>query len=269
MDPSLFLGILPFVLEGEEFSDSPKGTLDAVTFSVVASRENWRSELEDLGIARLARLPISFGYYAMWVSDFKVSQLSPNTATIAVSCLGLLQEGEDKRKTTIAATSNRASIGPDSKPSGPLTDMTGAIIEQNLDGSQIVGSDGVLVWRQDFPSRIFGETTTSAPAWSIPIPRITLTSLYFTTLKPAENVAGTEVASEDMPAEIDAPGNPFTDEEWTYLNFRLNAKAGWLYDSRNIDPLFTGPATAAPGDPASGLWAVTDVISHYQGAEPM
>jgi hypothetical protein len=72
-----------------------------------------------------------------------------------------------------------------------------------------------------------------------------------------------------MPAEIDAPGNPFTDEEWTYLNVRLNAKAGWLYDSRNIDPLFTGPATAAPGDPASGLWAVTDVISHYQGAEPM
>lgn len=275
MLPSIYIGPLPLILDGQEITDSPRGTLDATTFDVLVAMPDWRASLADAGIIKNATLPFTMGYHSMWVQDYRLKEMGLLTARVAVSCLGLLVN-TDKRKTSIAATSSRQSIGPQDQKAGPLRDGDGNMVYFGLDG-YIMQEDGTGVPRQAYPKRIFGETSTKEfPAWSVAVAKITLNSTWFTTTRPDHSLVGTAIAP---PLEIDTPASNFTPALWENLQFRLNDPAGWVLDSRNIDELFLG-YTSPPDGPhytppatseafPTGLWAVTDTITHYQGAEPI
>lgn len=274
MDPSIYHGPLPLLLEGAELADTPVGTLDSYTFDILVESTDWRASLASAGIIKSTQLPASFAFHSMWAQDSKLKDIGPLTALVSVNAIGLLLPSE-KRKTTIAASTNRISIGPGENKAGPLRDMDGNPVKFDMSGYVVPEGGGTPVPRERYPSRIFGETSTEAPAWSIASAKISLTSTWFTTIRPDHLAVGAVIAP---PLAIDAPTFPFGPADWSDLQFRLNDPSGWVLDARAIDELFTGQADALtsphylppPSSEAypTGLWAVVDTISYYLVKDP-
>ena len=274
MEPSIYHGTLPLFLEGPELADTPPGTLDTYNFDVLVESADWRASLAMAEIIKGSQLPASFGFHSMWTQDYKLKEIGPLVATVSVAAIGLLQSTE-KRKTTIAAATNRISIGPGENKSGPLRDGDGNMVKFDMSGYVVPEGGGTPVPRTHYPRRIFGETTTESDAWSIATAKISLTSTWFTTIRPDHNAVGTVITP---PLEITAPTFQFTPEQWSDLKFRLNDPSGWVLDSRSIDELFVGradpsigphylPPTTSEAYP-TGLWAVVDTITYYFEKDP-
>lgn len=275
---SIYHGTLPLILEGEEITDSPNGTLDAITFEIaVGTEDTWRVLLAEAGIIKGRKLAgmagAAFDYHAIFVNDLRVKDRSDSKVIVSVNTLGLL-ENDQKRKTTIACQGGRATIGPQEIKDAALRDMDGNLVKMDLSGFIFDSETGTLVPRQNFPSRLFTDPPTESSAWSIAVPKVSLTSTYFTTLRPDQTEIGTVVTP---PIDIDPPAFPFGPEDWSGLRQRLNDPAGWVLDQRNIDELFIdgtlpdGPSFIPPPTSIAadrGLWAVTDTITYFMPWEP-
>lgn len=275
---SLYHGTLPLILEGDDLTDGPNGSLDALAFEIVVSAEgNWRENLADAGIIKNRKLQglaaAEFDYHAMFVNELRVKDRTDSKVIVSVSTLGLLQEDE-KRKTTIACKAGRATIGPQEIKDAALRDMDGNLVKMDLSGWIWDNEAGELIPREMFPSRLFLDPPTTASAWSIAVPKISLTSTYFTTLRPDQTLVGTVVTP---PLEIDPPEFPFGASDWSGLRQRLNDPTGWVLDDRNIEELFVDgtmpdgphfvpPPTTTPVN--RGLWAVTDIVTYFMPWEP-
>lgn len=283
MLPSLYHGTLPLILEGEGPADTPNGTLDTLPFEIlVPAGESYRTALAEAGIIKLQRLTGTtaevFPYYALFVQDLRVRETSDSVLRIAVNTVGLLVDSE-KRKTTIASSGGRSTIGPEERRNGILRDGSGNIVKTDMSGFIVPPGGGTPVPREQYPSRIFDEETTVAnAAWTVTVPRHTLTSTWFTTTRPDHLAVGSNITP---PYELDEPEHPFDATKWEDLQLRRNDPYGWVLDSRNIEMLFedttpyTGPNYAPPplgGTsplPTTGLFAVTDTISYYLPGEPV
>lgn len=278
MSPSIYHGTLPLILEGEEITDSPKGTLDAINFEIAVGTDDvWRVMLAEAGIIKGRRLSglaaDAFDYHAIFVNDLRVKDRSDSKVIISVNTLGLLEDDE-KRKTTIACKAGRASIGPQEIKDAALRDSGGALVKMDLSGWIFDSSVGTLVPRQKFPSRLFLDPPTEASAWSIAVPKLSITSTYFSITRPDQTVIGTVVSP---PLDIDPPTFPFGPSDWSDLRQRLNDPSGWVLDDRNIEELFvdatmpSGPHYVSPPSTTpinTGLWAVTDTITYFMPWEP-
>ena len=275
---SIYHGTLPLILEGEDITDSPNGTLDAINFDIaVGTDDTWRVLLAEAGIIKGRKLAglaaASFDYHAIFVSNFRVRERSDAKVIVSVSTLGLLEEDE-KRKTTISCQGGRATIGPQEIKDAALRDMDGNLVKMDLSGWIFNNATGTLVPREMFPSRLFTDPPTQASAWSIAVPKISLTSTYFTTIRPDQTLVGTVVTP---PLDVDPPAFPFSETDWEGLRQRLNDPAGWVLDQRTIEELFVdgtmpdGPHFIPPPttEPVNrGLWAVTDIVTYFMPWEP-
>lgn len=150
---SHFHGTLPMVLEGEDSADSPRGTLDTVSFEVLCTPSSWRSELADLGIVRDDVLPGSFGWHSMWVRDHTIRSKTDSTIRIGVSCVGLLED-EEKRKSTVKASLRRKSISPADPTPSDLRDSTGELVFNYSNGGIWDPDTRTVSDRHAFPQKI-------------------------------------------------------------------------------------------------------------------
>lgn len=294
MDASQFHGSLPNVLDVREPHITALGTLDTATLVVLTSWDARAAELESLGIAKDARVPddlAGFSLHSMWARELKLTSRSPSTALWEIPLVGLIESSE-KRKTTITNNVNRRTPEKEEEVlSGPIRDMDGNLIYKTSGGSYWNPDTEREYLPGEFISREFTDESTAQTDQELPDPKVTVTTTWFTTRFPAVDPAG---QSMDPPLDIPDPLSiletleiPRTNEqdatikEWNNGRLAVAAHpvrrqylAGWVCDSRSIDPLFfssgVGPGIrpvagdrrrGIEGDP--GLFAVTDVISYY------
>lgn len=249
-------GAFPIILDGDELSESAPGQLDSYTFSVAALAEEWETQLEEIEIVRRSVLPDNFGFHSMWVSDWRVTSRTAGVATIAINCLGLAS-ASDKRKVVVTATATRVSVGTTERP----PDSGDGSVNLNT----LTWDDSLQQWTTTSAEGVISVLGRSNPAWSLAIPKITVTETYFTTSAPSTNVA----ANLEPSIDITAPVADLADALNSDLILRTNYPSGWVLDERVIDPLFTEvDSTARDLLVTTGIWAVTDKISYYFDKEP-
>lgn len=246
-------GDLPLLLSDNE-NHGKAGELDTLTLNFVCNYPDWEDDLAEEGYVKGDSID---GYHAMFVDELSRGNRSAQTCEVTVQCLGLIAEG-DKRRRTLGVNGQQISVGP-------YEQVIIAVSEDETGLDPDAGSDDepVLVKRRvpkldAFGEIVYGTIVTPsgfADRWNIRQPVVTVTDTYFTTTRPDMSVVGTSITPDNAP---EVP-----EFAWTgYGNaVRYNHPSGWVLDDRQVEELFTGAGSGS--DDGEGLFAVTDTYGNY------
>ena len=264
MEPSIYIGDLPLILDDLSEVEGPKGQLDTANFSVLCDPATWRVQLEALGIVRNDPLPLAFGYASMWCNAITPGERSSKTIHIGVSCVGLTL-WDSKMKVSLRGNEKRISVGPNEPTPALLRDGEGELIITDPRG-RFVHPDGSWILRPSFPSTSIGGDSAGGPALSIGYGSLSVSATYFAKIRPSTG----EVGTVKQPPAIDLD-EPFVSEiGGSYMYLRKAVPHGWILTSREVESLFEdGRMTGSEGaSGVSGLFAAKDEYTFVLAAEP-
>lgn len=264
MEPSLFYGTLPFIMDDMTEVEGGKGQLDTLGFSVLCDPADWRGQLAELGIQRDNPLPASYGYATMWCSSIAPAERSGKAIRIAVSCAGLMI-WDDKMKVVLGGKERRISVGPNEPTPALLRDSEGELIYTDVRG-RVVDEEGNWVLRPSFPAVEIGGSEASGPALSIGYGALDVSTTYFARVRPNTGQVGTVAVPPGV--DIDEPN--IDEIVGTYMYIRKNVPYGWILSSREVECLFeSGRIDGGEGVSGStGLFACKDQYSYVLRGEP-
>jgi len=244
-------GTVPLILSGPRPNKGPRGALDAATYELLVAVNTWQASAAELGFEYEQPLP---DYENMWVKDLSLDEENDEVGTVKVSCIGLLEAGE-KRKRRLTVAGREISVGPNEK----------IIISVSKDetGTDPDTAATVEVKRRVPKLDAYGEPENESIAtisgtgerWNVREAILVVTDTYFVTERPSSILAGTAFTPPDAP---DAPSSPWGAYDGIT---RGNSPNGWVLDDRSIEEHFCI-------DDLQGLWEVTDTCGYYFTVSP-
>lgn len=249
MEPSIFHGMLPFLIEGPIVSRGKKGVMDSFQATLLCS-ENWVAEAQALGYQVERKIP---GFASLWVEQMEDEAEGPGVVRVSVRGSGIAGSG-DKRVRRISAGGREWSIGPHEKVVLAWTndeqgEDDGSPVEQVKRRVPKLDDDGDVVYKSIATPSGIGDR------WTIKEAIVTVSDTYYTIFKPEVNMVG----------GIFTPPNPPTPPPYLWAGYneamRFRHPNGWVLDERSVEDEFVV-------NDSLGLWRVTDTCGYYYPAAP-
>lgn len=251
MEPSIFHGALPQVIEPMRISRGRKGVLDAgATEVLVDGTADVETQLTALGLQPGAKVA---GYHSLWVDEVEETVESDLVIRVAIQCAGLARSGE-KRRRSMRVYGRQIAVGPfekviivtgDEEARDPVNPSATVVAERR---SPKLDEDGEIEYKT------ITTPTGIAERWNINEPIIQVEDTYFVTSEPNMSQVGTAMT----------PSNAPTPPSWLWASYTEPTRAahpnGWVLDARDPEEVFRNGS--------DGLWLVRDVFSYYQPAVP-
>lgn len=248
LQPSVFYGALPMLMDKPRYQHNGLGALDTGTVRALVNdgvSGGWKASLSSLGITEGSK------YAGLWVKS-----ITRITLGREVECDVQLEGvfSGDKRQRVISAFGSTVSIGP---------------IEQVILVNDEVGEDpeegGTGMAKRRVP-KVDGSGkvvnlnistgTGQAERWNIFEPGVTVVDTYYQTSSPDTSANGAKLSPPSAPT---APAY-----QWGAYNrdMRKNHPSGWVLTAREAEQLYGAVSGGL------GLWKVVDTYDYFFAARP-
>lgn len=251
MQPALFHGSLPFIMDSVAVSRGGKGMLDAFRTRLLCSGD-WESDALSLGFQIDQKL---VGYPSLWTRSMEPTHEAENVVSVDVSGEGLGTAG-DRRQRKLKCGEQQTSVGPYektvivwSKQERGEDPETEEALDRVPSRVPKLDSDGDVVLKN------ISTPSGTMKSWVVSEAEVSVVDTYFTTTKPAMNGVGLNSTPPNAPA--------VPSFQWSTYNEPLRGRHpyGWVLADRDVDEIFYFSDSV-------GLWRVTDTTVFRHPAFP-
>lgn len=251
MEPALFHGTLPFIMDPPAISRGGRGMLDSFRARLLCSGD-WENDARTLGFEIDRKLASSYG---LWVRSLEPDHQAEDVVVVDVSGEGLGAEG-DRRQRKMKCGERQTSVGPNekvlivwSKEERGEDPKTGEKKDKVPRRQGMLDDDGEPVLKDIVTA------SGTMKRWVVSEAEVNVIDTYFTTTKPAMDIVGTPFTPPNAPATP-----PFL---WGGYEEPLRGQHpnGWILADRDVEEIFYY-------SDGTGLWRVADTTTYRQQSFP-